>query len=65
MPPNHIKFIWFGDIDAPEPYEFIGPGGFDFGNTGMVVDYLLAAPRGATSAKNVACCLCGISRPDF
>ncbi len=29
------KFIWFGDIDAPKPYEFIGSGGFYFANTSI------------------------------
>ncbi len=34
MSSNHIAIIWFGDIDAPEPYEFIGSGGVYFANTG-------------------------------
>jgi hypothetical protein len=29
------KFIWFGDIDGPKPYEFIGSSGFYFANTGL------------------------------
>ncbi len=30
------KFTRFGDSDVPKPYEFIGSGGFFFGNTGWV-----------------------------
>ncbi len=22
MSPNHVKFIWFGDIHGPKPYKF-------------------------------------------
>ncbi len=34
MSSKHIRFIWFGDIDAPKPYKFTGSGGFYFATAG-------------------------------
>ncbi len=35
MSPNHVNFIWFGDVNGTKPYELIGPGGFYSANTGV------------------------------
>ncbi len=29
------EVIWFGDVDGPKPYKFIGSGGRNFANTGI------------------------------
>ncbi len=36
--------LWFGDIDGPKPYEFIGSGGFYFANTGSSLCLVACVP---------------------